>query len=378
MQRSVNTFPAGDRSTPDLTPESTPESTQKETRDLVRQLRADGLIHDERPPTLTSLKGGVSSDIYVVEDGGSSFVVKRALAKLRVSGDWFADTSRNRREHDCLKYLERVLPGTVPGALACGDGYFVMEYLGAGFANWKQLLLSGLCDPAHAARAGHVLGRIHRISAGDAELARLFSSTESFRQLRIDPYLLATGRCHPTLSKYFEEEARRLEAAGQCLAHGCLAHGCLVHGDFSPKNLLIAPDRLVVLDCEVAWYGDPAFDLAFLLTHLLLKALHDIPRRTAFQELFAAVVSHYFAERKLRGTAQPELEQNAARLLLMLLLARVDGKSPAEYIVDPAKKDFVRRFVAVQLPAKTATTAQVAQRWFRSLADFREAAMRTL
>jgi aminoglycoside phosphotransferase (APT) family kinase protein len=341
-----------------------PLQDSEEQAAFLRRLRSDGIIHD-RKATLVPLCGGVSSDIYLVEEYGARFVVKRALAKLKVSEDWFADTSRNFRERDCLQYLQQVLPGSVPKIIASNDGYFVMEYLDEGFANWKQLLLAGRCDPIHAVHAGRTLGQIHRLSTGDPELASRFNSWEPFCQLRVDPYLLATGRRHPALREYFEREASRLGAPGQCL----------VHGDFSPKNLLIAGDRLVVLDCEVAWYGDPSFDLAFLLTHLLLKSLNDTSRRTDLQKLFSSAVNSYFAERRLDDRSQGTLDQNTAHLLLLLLLARVDGKSPVEYLVDESKKNFVRRFVTDELHKSPETTAQLAKQWFSELNGFCESGM---
>ena len=59
------------------------------------------------------------------------------------------------------------------------------------------------------------------------------------------------------------EHADRLEQANEVL----------VLGDYAPKNLLAYPDGVFVIDLEVAHLGAPAFDVAFLLTHLVLKQL---------------------------------------------------------------------------------------------------------
>ena len=98
----------------------------------------------------------------------------------------------------------------VPALFDLGDGYFTMEYLGDGFANFKEMMLAGKCEVKHAARAGQILGVIHRVSAGDAEAARIFDTTRNFHQLRTDPYLVTTGQRHPELREYFEREALRL------------------------------------------------------------------------------------------------------------------------------------------------------------------------
>ena len=66
--------------------------------DFLEVLIADGAIR-HRDAVLTPLSGGVSSDIYRVDDGDDTFVVKRALPKLRVQDDWFVDL------HDGPSYL---------------------------------------------------------------------------------------------------------------------------------------------------------------------------------------------------------------------------------------------------------------------------------
>ncbi|HEV2445620.1 MAG TPA: hypothetical protein VGS58_06850, partial [Candidatus Sulfopaludibacter sp.] len=96
-------------------------------RDLARL----GLIETGEPVRFIALPGGVSSDIFKIEAGDREFVVKRALPKLRVAGDWQAPTSRNRHEADWLATAGRILPGSVPRVLARDDdsGLFAMEYL---------------------------------------------------------------------------------------------------------------------------------------------------------------------------------------------------------------------------------------------------------
>jgi aminoglycoside phosphotransferase (APT) family kinase protein len=226
-----------------------------------------------------------------------------------------------------------------------------MEYLGDEFRNWKQLLLAGEASAALAARAGDLMGQIHRHSAGDDEARRLFDTTPNFFQLRIEAYLLATGERHPELRPLFGAEAARLEAARECL----------VHGDFSPKNILVSAERMVLLDCEVAWYGDAAFDLAFMANHFFLKALHHAPRDMGMRRM---VDEFWAAYQRVRPV--PELDARVGRLLLMLLLARVDGKSPVEYL-DLVRQDFIRGFVPEELRGEKFSLSAIADSWFGRL-----------
>jgi aminoglycoside phosphotransferase (APT) family kinase protein len=328
--------------------------------DLAGLIKRAGLVASGCP-RLIPLSGGVSSEIYRVEEEGQAFVVKRALSKLRVEDDWHADPARNRYEHRYLSVVDRIVPGAVPRVLHTDDdgGWFAMEWLGEGWRNWKTDLLAGMADATMAAEAGRLLGVIHRETCGSRALRSEFDTDGNFYELRLDPYLLTTGRRHPRLEQLFLAEAQRIASTRECL----------VHGDFSPKNMLLREGRLVLLDCEVAWYGDPRFDLAFLLNHLHLKALYHAPDASRFAPLCAEARRAYAAARDWDEAARARFESSTAGLLLMLMLARVDGKSPVEYLaVLPSRSEFVRRFVNDHLPADGVGIEEITQDWFRRIA----------
>jgi aminoglycoside phosphotransferase (APT) family kinase protein len=323
--------------------------------DLQRLLLSDGVIRD-RTATLIPLSGGVSSEIYLVNDGGRQFVVKRALAKLRVEQEWFADISRNGNEAAYLSYIAGFSPHNVPQLkyVNLEHGYFCMEYLGADWQNWKEMMLDGQCDLRIAQATGGLLGRIHAHSADDPEARERFQTLANFEQLRIEPYLLATARRYPRLAEVFEAEASRLRAERSVLAHG----------DFSPKNILVCPGRVVVVDCEVAWYGDAAFDIAFLLSHLFLKSAARPaagPWRAMVELSWSGYRTSRFASEACSG--QDVLEANVSRLLPMLMLARVDGKSPVEYLRE-SQQEHVRRFAVPSLQRGSASLSELTKEWF--------------
>jgi len=329
------------------------------TADLLPHLQAAGLTAGA--VRVTPLTGGVSSDIVLVESSKGQVVVKTALEKLRVKDDWFADVSRNRVEQAFFEYAAPIIPESVPRILGGGDGWFAMEYLGD-MPNWKTALLTGDADESTAQLAGNVLGRLHAASWLDDAARTRFDTLPNFHALRIEPYLLTTANRVPEVADLLRTEAARL-------AETKLA---LVHGDYSPKNLLVGPQRLIVLDAECAWFGDPAFDTAFLLTHLHLKALlhpqaiqlvpafwsaylaaFESPReRPGVRRSSGAFESPSASEKLQRAGALQDavaLEQRTVKLLLCLLLARVHGKSPVEYLTD-AQHAFITRFVLTHLP----------------------------
>ena len=310
---------------------------------IIRCLKEQGLIRG-RKISLTPLKGGVSSDIYLLEDGSSKFVVKQALPRLRVPDEWLADTSRNLVEQSFVRYARGFLPDAVLPVRAADpqEGFFIMDYLEGGFVTWKQQLLRGEFNERTARKAAELIATLHQRSWNDPEARRIFQTRDNFRALRIDPYLVAAGDRNPALRSWFHEEAERLYSSRQAL----------VHGDFSPKNLMVSGDRLILLDHEVAWFGDPAFDLAFCLTHLYLKSLLHPNNPEGCLDLCRAAWESYFAVLGPGPERRSEMEARIVRLLLMLLLARIDGKSQVEYLAGKAEqRRFVRRFVSDMLPS---------------------------
>ena len=310
---------------------------------LIRMGLAAGAIDGE------PLTGGVSSDIWRIDLATGPIVVKRALAKLRVAADWQAPVSRNRYEARWMRRAAAAVPGCVPALLGQNDesGALAMEFLDpAHYRLWKTALRDGEANPAFAAAVAGTLVRIHAATAADPTVATDFPTDEIFHDIRLEPYLAATARAHPD----------RADALAALIATTAATHRALVHGDVSPKNILIGPDGPVFLDAECAWWGDPAFDLAFCLNHLLLKCLWTPAARDGFLACFDAMAGAYRAG--VNWEAPEALEQRAAALLPGLLLARVDGKSPVEYITDESGRSLVRhvaRGLLIEPPTRLAT-----------------------
>ncbi len=328
--------------------------------DMRAALHAAGLVSAGERVTIEALAGGVSSDIALVTTPTQRFCIKRALEKLKVAADWRAPVERNRSEVEWLKVAAGILPGSVPQVLAdhSADGWFAMEYLEpAAHPVWKAQLRDGLIDPDFAAEVGRGIGRIHAATAGDAAIAQRFATDHIFYPIRLEAYLVAAGQKHP-------EYADALQALVDTTQTGKRA---LVHGDVSPKNILCATrdgdSAPVFLDAECAWYGDPAFDLAFALNHLLLKCLWRPQHAAQYLECFDALYDDYINQVWWEPTYV--IDGRTARLLIGLLLARVDGKSPVEYITDETQKNIVRQFTLPRLKQPPHCLAEVRDAWAR-------------
>ncbi len=332
--------------------------------EILASLRRLGLLAPGEACRLLPLEGGVSSDIWLVETGARKLCVKRALPRLKVKRLWEAPVVRNRYEWAWFETAGRICPDAVPPLLGhdAAAGLFVMAYLEpAEYPLWKAQLAAGMAEPRTAEAVGARLALIHQATAGELAVAQRFATDATFHAIRLEPYLLATAELHGDLAPALEALART--TAGTRLA--------LVHGDVSPKNILLGPRGPVFLDAECAWYGDPAFDLAFCLNHLLLKCLMVPAAAAGFLACFAALAERYLAGAGWEPRAA--LEARTARLLPGLFLARVDGKSPVEYVREERGKDRVRRTARALLQEPVERLAEVSAAWAAELATGRGA-----
>jgi aminoglycoside phosphotransferase (APT) family kinase protein len=326
--------------------------------EFAQALRELGLA---RSGSLTGapLTGGVSSDIWRIDTEQGPVCAKRALAQLRVAPDWHAPIERNLYEARWMEVANDAQPGCTPRVLGQHPalGVLVMRYLPPSeYRLWKQSLRDGQVDLSTARAVGTVLARIHNFSASRPQLARQFATDAIFFDIRLEPYLLATAQRHPGLAAELEQlvEVTRTHTVA------------LVHGDVSPKNILIGATGPVLLDAECAWWGDPAFDLAFCLNHLLLKCLWNSAARAAFLAAFDALAATYL--QAVEWEPRSEIERRAAALLPGLFLARIDGKSPVEYVTEEAQREQVRRVAASLLRQPVDRLQAVAAAWREEIA----------
>jgi aminoglycoside phosphotransferase (APT) family kinase protein len=296
--------------------------------ELVGSMLAQTPLASRSVVAINALTGGVSSDIVeIILDDGQRLCAKRALPKLKVASVWEAPVERNQYEVAWLRHVATISPASVPKVLVedRDNRAVLMEFLPAeDYVLWKAELLAGRYDTGAPAAVAGVLAQVHAATWRDAAVEREFPTGALFDALRLDPYLRTLTLRWPALKAPLE--ATIAQTAATRLA--------LVHGDVSPKNILLSrtDGHPVLLDAECAWFGDPAFDAAFCMNHLLLKALH-LPLLRG--ELFEGAAT--FLDTWLAGLPAAERADSKRRtlwLLPCLLLARVDGKSPVEYLDD--------------------------------------------
>ena len=379
---------------------------EMDSAEIGRYLVAQSVMADSAPLQVEALGGGVSNIVLMVTTPAQCMVLKQALPELRVEAYWPSRVDRALREAEALRIVADHLPhGTVPEVFFIDVENFIygMSCAPPAATLWKEDLLAGEVDVSVAAGAGRLLARMHAIQ--EPAVKRRFIDDEVFWQLRVDPYYNTTAAKHPSLRPVFKH----------AIAHMKARKLALVHGDYSPKNMFVvsagmascagggsggessgsasgeekmdsrfrgndgikcgndgieAPsmdsksesdaacgNAVLLLDFEVVHWGDPAFDLAFCVNHLLIKSIVNAHVQTEYFQAVSALLEGYRDE--LTGVDWTELQAETLLQLGCLMLARIDGKSPVEYITDEPTKETVRRASRFILQDQPATMEEV-------------------
>jgi 5-methylthioribose kinase len=339
-------------------------------------LRGSGRIAEDEMVRVSELPGGVSNMVLLVERPGrpgGDLVLKQAREKLRTAQPWYSSLDRIWREVDVLRVCHRLISNgrdgiarpvaSTPRILFEDRENYLFAMTAAPRPNrtWKQELLDDRVEPSIAEACGRLMATLHGGTWLDGDVERRLGDRTLFDQLRVDPYYRALSASRP--------EARPLV---EPLIDSLAAHPrSLVHADFSPKNLLVHHDDLMMVDFETGHYGDPAFDLGFFTSHLVLKACHKVPRHLeylALSETFSRAYSQQVAP--VIGEAElADLWARGVRHFAACAWARLDGKSPVDYLTDSARSDQMRslcREVLDTQPAEWPQVVAICQRHFQS------------
>lgn len=283
--------------------------------------------------SIVPLTGGVSSNVWQVEGPKGRVCVKQSLGQLNVAQLWLAPQKRTLYEYRWLQYARHCAPESVPKVLDYDSATqtLVLEYLPSdSYTLWKPELLSGRSLSGVSKSLGQNLGRLHRIAASDGAVERDFDSADLFEALRLAPYFRALEEPYPELKPSLNALIYSLETHRRTL----------IHGDVSPKNIFAGPKGAVLLDAECATLGDPAFDVAMLLSHLFLKAAYRPEHAPLYCEEAQTFWEAYANEVNWEPFAA--FERRVCALIPAFMLARLDGKSPVEYLSADIQSSVVR------------------------------------
>ncbi|MHC5264324.1 phosphotransferase family protein [Streptomyces sp. UC4497] len=294
---------------------------------LADHLVRRGLAAPDAGLRIRPMTGGVSNDVFEVTGLGVDIVVKRALTQLRVARTWTADTGRLDTEGRALRLAGRLTPDAVPKVHDLSDGYLTIERAPRTWHTWRDDLMAGDVNPAIAERLGRILGTWQRTTAQDPGLVTEFTDRTVFAQLRVDPFHHTIRDHHPDLVGPIDETLTVMARTSTCL----------VHGDYTPKNILADPagPGLWVIDWEVAHVGDPTFDPAWTIGHLLLKTLNEPRHAPSYAEAARTFLNALLDETRSTVPLDPA---QLVRQTACLVLARVDGKSPAAYLDEEKRR----------------------------------------
>jgi 5-methylthioribose kinase len=314
----------------------TPATFRVTPQNLLSYLLSARLSDSDDRIRVRELPGGVSNVVLMaewVDNPLRRWVVKQSLGKLWVLDDWVSDQERIFREAASMSLLMPFLgDDTLPHVVHVdrANYLYVMTAAPPDSRVWKDSLLEGECAPSVAHSAGCLLSQLIRISQSVPLFYELFADRQVFEQLRVDPYYRQSALRNPDVAKLIDELTQ----------DSWKIRTSLVHGDYSPKNMLVRGAKIFLIDFEAVHWGDPAFDAGFLMSHLFLKAF----RRPSLSRIYAEGVQEFW--KALRCGMEPKeipgFEAMTIRHLGGLLLARVDGKSPVEYIQDERTKNHIR------------------------------------
>jgi 5-methylthioribose kinase len=314
----------------------------------VQYLKDRKIISLDSTPSVNVLTGGVSNVVLSIAGDGLDLVLKQALPELRVAASWVVDRRRTLIEARAIEFFYNLTPANVPRLYDVDPDQFtlVIERASRSMTNWKEDLLSGLIDVEVAAQLGKILGIWHKNSANQPKVLKEFQEDLLFEQLRIDPFYRTVAIPHGSISKRISALIDELESD----------NSCLVHGDYSPKNILVdVKSQAIVLDFEVAHSGNPVFDLAFLLAHLLCKYEFFPKQRERVALSRAADAFIYAYEDAYEQAAAASLAWHVAAIAL----ARVDGKSPVNYLSLAAQESLRNRSLGILRSDSTPTISEI-------------------
>ena len=305
-------------------------STELLTEDTVLSyLIEKGIITAKDQAEVEVLTGGVSNVVLAITTAEKKLVLKQALAELKVAEKWEADQRRAIVEANAIALFHKLSPDQVPNLVFLDPDRFILilDRVPVGSTVWKTDLLDGVINPDVAAVLGTTLASWHNFGEKDKEARLQFMEDSLFEQLRVDPFYRFVAAKNENLKPVISKLIGELEGDKTTI----------VHGDFSPKNIMVGMDEQVyILDFEVTHVGNPVFDLAFLLAHLLCKLFRT--NESLEEKMLIASAQRFISAYEEIRSISNSLPLHTA----LIALARVEGKSPVNYLDESKQAQLVK------------------------------------
>ncbi len=213
-----------------------------------------------------ALLGGPLRDIEVLVDASERLVLRGQVGDRSVIVKAFAD-ARHLRSAGLVTWLDRRLPPAGPAVVAppiAVDhdlGIVVAPDLGP--TSLHQV--PGGPSTEQLRNAGAALAEVHRLVPEPDTGLVATTAPDHVAQL-IDPGRTPLAACVPHRAPLIAAALDRIESGDRAWRrHG---HPAVIHRDFHLRQLVPVGDRMGIVDWDLAAIGDPAFDLAYLLTYL--------------------------------------------------------------------------------------------------------------
>ena len=274
------------------------------------------------------IREGASSTIIMIIRETEKLVLKQALRRLKVKKEITAPLDRNLREQDCIDLMNSFLePGIIP-EIRFRDRdncLFVMTSAPDEAIQWKKMLLEGQVDLSIGVKIGQILAKIHNHTANNKKIYEQFKDNSIYILGRIDP-------CYREIQKAIPE----LREAMRKIIDGTVTRQeALCTEDFNPKNTLVKDRKFMLVDHEGAHYGDPSFDVGQFIAHIFLKSIHNWEIKDAYFDLVQSFWNGYCDE--ISVWSSKAFEPMVVKHTMAMMLGRVVGKLPVEYLVEEDK-----------------------------------------
>jgi 5-methylthioribose kinase len=243
--------------------------------------------------------------------------VRQSRYYVKAHEDLQRDPGRVDTEAKALAFIDRIVPGVVPKVIRIDrtNSVLILSDIKLGGQLLADELAAGRVHPEAGPQFGSTIGEIQKATFG-LSLGQILGDASIVESSNKNSYLGA--RTEAPLRLYPEQTQQLLEDSAK-------AARCFVMGDLSPKNIFVEEQSVRFLDLERTSTGDPAYDPAYVITHLLIDANRSLHSSSlefinGFMQAYLEAVSSSLNSQEL-----DELQNRIIRFVGFSILHRTQG-----------------------------------------------------